>query len=314
MLNTGLSQSTTRTALDAVFFQEYDYKKQPGLVDATDPVFFRQDKADGSAVITEDLQGPGDFETHAEEQEVDEATMRTGNQKTHTILEYARGIHIPVSYYEDAKFGMINEQVRQFGMRARTSRDKHAFNNSYADAFSGVTATDSVAWASNSHTTLSGDTVDNLETGVLTPANLETVVRSLALQRTQDGFIGSHEAVGLLVPKILHPDAQEITKSTKQANTAENNLNYFSDIYPGMVVGWSPFLDSTYNTLNSNANTSYFVVGRNHFCKRFVRKELSTNLRDYSIDTRLRYWYHARFREIVSIGVFEGMVASNGTA
>lgn len=313
-LNSGLSPRTVRAGLDKVFFQENQYQDRPGEVYGSDPLFFRQETADRGAVVTEEYQGPGSFDPHSEEQEVDEATIRSANQKTHTILNYKRGVRIPVEYYEDEYLGMVNETVRKFRFRADTSRDKHAFNNSYADAFSGVTSSDGVALISNSHTLLSGDTLDNLETGALTPANLETVVRSVRLQRDQDGELAAFRPDGLLVPTILHPDAVEIADSELKPGTGNNELNYFSRIYPGMKIGCSAWLDSTYNTLNTNANTSYFVVSMWHSVMRYVRKSLRTDLVDWKMDSRDRYHYKASFREVVSVISPLGVVGSNGTA
>lgn len=313
MLNTGYNASLVLTAIDEVFYGEHDREAEPGEVLATNPLFFVQDDTQKSAEITEEYEGPGEFEEHVEEEEIKEATIRTGNQKTHTIKNYKKGVYIPVEFYEDDMHSTVNKTIKKFGTRARTSRDKYAFENSYGDAFSGVTTSESVALISNSHVAMNGDTIDNLETGSFTPTNLETLVRRLRIQKAQDGELGAHNPAGLLVPPILFPDATEFTESELKPNTTDNNLNYFSRIYPGLVVGTSAFLDSAYNSLNSNTQTSYFLVSRNHSVTRWVRKPLVTTLVSPETDKQDRYYYKARFREIVSCISWEGIVGSNGT-
>ena len=98
-----------------------------------------------------------------------------------------------------------------------------------------------------------------------------------------------------------------------KAGTADNDLNYFSKIYPGMVIGTSAYLDSTYNTKNPNTDTSYFCVSRNHSIRRKVRKPLTTELVPPTTDKQDRYYYKARFRELAYALSWEGIVGSDGT-
>lgn len=313
MYNSGNNPDLVKTAIDMVFYSEYEREQAPGEILATDELFFKQRTLDRAAEITEEYLPPGDFEETAEEEEPNSATIRTGNQKTHRVLNYKKRMKIPVEFYEDDQHDSVNQTIEKFGTRARTSRDKFAFAKSYSGGFSTVLTSDGAALYSNSHTAMSGDTIDNLETGVFNANNLETLVRVLRIQKAQDGEAGGHNPAGLLVPPILFPDAQEITKSELQSGTANNNLNYFSLIYPGLVIGTSIYLDSAYNSANANAQTSYYLVSRNHSIMRWVRKSLTTTLVSPDTDDLDRYTYKARYREIVSPISWEGTVASSGT-
>ena len=309
-----ISTNTTKAGLDEIFDSFFDAPKKAGEVRADDGLFFRQDNTEWLTIQIEESMGPGDYDEVAIDEEVPEATVRTGNKTNIEVFEYDKDVPIPQRYQEaSSHYGTVSNWVKQLGIRGRTTRDKFAFRRSYGDAFSGVTTPDGSAFIADSHTSLNGDTIDNLETGVLTPANLETVVRSLRLQKAQDGDDGSFDADGLLVPIKLHPDAVEITKSELKAGTAQNELNYWSFIYPGMMVGFSKYLDSTYNTLNSNANTSYFVVAREHSVTRAVRIPLQKEYIGPEVDRRRRAFYRARFSERVYVGTWGGVVASSGT-
>lgn len=275
-------------------------------------MFFRQRSTGKQAEIVEEYLPPSEFGSHVESEELDEATIATDNQKTYTVVNYKKALPIPVEYFEDEMHGVVSDTFENMGRKARNTRDHKTFDGTYANAFSATTP-DAVAAISNSHSSMSGDTIDNLETGVFNAANLETLIKSLRLQKDQVGELGGHVIKGLLVPVILHPDAIEVAESEQQTNTAYNNLNYISKIYPGMVVGCSAFLDSTYNSLNSNADTSYFAVSRNHMVTRWTRLGFTSSVVGHEYDSQDRMMYKARFREMCGFKGWEGLCGSNGT-
>lgn len=310
MLNSGLAASAVKTAIDDVFYGENDYESQPGIALATNSLVFKQATTSKAAEITEEYSGVGAFEAHVEEEAIKEATVRIGNQKTHSVVNYKRAVKIPVEFFEDDMHSVVNQTIEKFGMRARTTRDKQALSV-YNLGFSTATTSDGVALFSNSHVALgSGNTVDNLETAALAPAALESIHKSLLEQEAQDGDLGGHVPAFLMVPPQLFPDALEFTKSELKANTTDNNLNYWSLIYPGMRVLQSPYVGAAYN---GGSDTAYFMGSRNHSVTRFVRKGLTTDLVGPQTDDQDRYTYKARFREVVSAVSWEGIVASNGT-
>lgn len=306
---------TTGSGLDEVFGSAYEQDKQPGEVRADDTLFFKQDNTDWLVVQYAESMGPGQFRATAEDEEVDEATVRVGNRTTAEVLEFDRDIPIPQRYQESSQaYGTVENWVRELGIRARTSRDEHAFIRSYGDAFSGVTTPDGAALISNSHTSLSGDTIDNLETGAASADNVATLIHVLRVQKAQDGSLGSCHADGILGPSVLHPTLTVIVDSELKPGFTDNDLNYISRVYPGLVVGASEWLDEDYNVLNSNGDTSYFVVSRMHSITRAVRVPIENGYVGPEIDRKRRAFYRARFSERVYAGTWVGIAASNGTA
>jgi hypothetical protein len=311
-----IAPDTTKSGLDEIFFQGYEQEKQPGEVRADHPLFFRQKSTTWGTEQYAESQGPGDYNVTAEDEAVEEATVRVGNKTSREVLEFDKDIPISQRYQEDSEhYGTVDSWVLDLGVRGRTTRDKYAFRNTWGNPFDATNnpTPDGAAMVSNTHTLLSGDTQDNLETGALTPDNLATLVRRLRLQKAQDGDLGSYHADGILCPVALHPTAMEITKSELKSQTPDNDLNYWSTVYPGLQVGASEFLDSDFNTLNANANTSYFVVSRMHKVTRSKRKELSTEYVEPKYDRKRRAFYRARFREISYPGTSTGFAGSNGT-
>lgn len=307
-------QNTTKAGLDEIFYGAFEMDRQPSEVRATDTLFFSQGSTPWGTVQYAEAQGPGNFDETSADEEVSEATVRVGNKTSKDVIKYAKDLPITEEYREDSEqYRTVNNWVNQMGIRARTTRDAGAFKRSYADAFSGATTPDGVALVSNSHTSLNGDTIDNLETGVLSSDNMATLIKSLRLQKAQDGDLGSYHADGALFPVNLMPTAHAVLASELKAGTANNDSAYISNVYPNLVLGVSEYLDSTYNSFNSNANTSYFVVSRGHSISRDVRVPIETQWVDPIYDRRRRAYYRARLREIVYCGTWGGVVGSNGT-
>lgn len=306
---------TVASGLDEVFDSGYEMDKQPGEVRADDSLFFRQDDTELLAVQYAQSMGPGDFNITDEDQDVDEAAVAVANKTVADVFEFDRDIPIPQRYQEaSAYWGTVDSWVEQLGVRGRTSRDKFAFRYSYGDAFGAVHTPDGVDLISNSHISLSGETVDNLETGAASADAVATLIRRLRLMKAQDGDLASYHADGLLCPVALHPTMTVIVGSELKPGVTDNDVNYISKVYPGLVVGASEYLDSDYNSLNANADTSYFCVSRMHKITRAKRVDMTREYVDPMYDRRRRAFYRARFSERVYAGDWGGVVGSNGTA
>lgn len=304
---------TVASGLDEVFDSGYEMDKQPGEVRADDTLFFRQDTTELLAVQYAQSMGPGDFNVTDEDQEVDEATVAVANKTVADVFEFDRDIPIPQRYQEaSAYWGTVDSWVNQLGIRGRTSRDKFAFRYSYANPF-GVNTPDGVALGSNAHVSLSGDTIDNLETGVASADNVAVLIRRLRLQKAQDGDLASYHADGLLAGATLHPTLTVIVGSELKPGVTDNDLNYISKVYPGLVVGASEYMDSDYNTANTHADTTYIAVSRMHKITRAKRVDMSREYVDPMYDRKRRAFYRARFSERVYCGDWGGVAVSDGT-
>ena len=103
--NSGANAPLVQTRLDALAKEEFDYPDQPGEITSKDTLFFKQESFDKGSYVHEEIEGPGAFAEHAEEQEVDESSPRSGNLVTTRILAYKRDIPIPDEVMEDAQMG-----------------------------------------------------------------------------------------------------------------------------------------------------------------------------------------------------------------
>ena len=96
-----------------------------------------------------------------------------------------------------------------------------------------------------------------------------------------------------------------VAKSVLRATTGNNDLNYFSEMYPGMKVVYSPFLDAT-------STTAYFLGSQTHGVSRFERDAFFTDLVDWKFNANDQYVYKMRAREVVDSIEYSGLVGSTG--
>src|SRR3990167_7875177 len=221
-----LSPDAVQTAIDAVMWEEYDRERQPSYLSANDSMFFKVGGIDKYKFVYDEDSNVGMFEETGEQQEIIRTNTRIGNQTTATIDKYMKSIPISWEAFKADQVGKREQIGKQVGDRARLTQDFNAVLNTYGDAFAGSVSTtpDGDALASNTHTTLSGGNVDNLETGALTPDALWTLVTSLANQRAQDDEPGSYLFEGMVVPFTLYKTAKEILNSVALADRKSTRL------------------------------------------------------------------------------------------
>lgn len=304
--NTGPSLILVKTALDKLFDEATIELATYGRATALDPMIFTQDRADNAAVVSSVIGGGGYFATTINDVPLNkDVTVSAAAPKTTRIVQFYKDLPIARTFMADQQLSAVSKAVKQQALTYAASRDRNAFNV-YALGFTTQLTIDGVALFSNSHINQNGDTVDNLETGALNDSNLNIVVDSLRNQLSQTGVILGYEPKWLLVPSILHQTAMTVTKSVLRAGTGNNDLNYFSEMYPGMKVQYNPFLNAT-------STTAFFVGSQTNGVSRFDREAFFTELIDWKTNTNDMYLYKMRAREAVDSIEYSGLVGSTGT-
>lgn len=302
VLNSQLNPNDVKTALDAIVKQEFEYGAAPDFAGAGDPLIFRQETTDRQAVIQEVFKGVGLWTPKAESADADSADAAIGQQKISTVVTYAKTQAISKNFFDDDQHAVVKMMMEDFGDTARLSIDSQAmqiFNNGFTTQ---KTADDQPLFSA-SHKNQNGDIVSNLISGALTPETLEDAFVALETQLAQDGTTRGHQPAVLLVHPANFKNAVEITGSVQLANTADNNVNWVSSKYGGMVIKKSPYLTST---------TAWFVLGRKHNIIRYKRQGLVTFLRDWTMSNKFEYVYGGEFREVFDTLTYDAAVGSTG--
>ena len=297
-----------KTALDKLFDDATIEQAMVAKATALDPILFTQTTAYNAAVVSSVLGGGGYFQTTTDDVPlVPEANLSAAAAKTSLVYEFIQNMPIARTFMADQQLDAVSKGVRQRAQAYTASRDRKAMSV-YAQGFVTTTFTtiDGVALFSNSHVNQNGDTVDNLETGALTDSNLNICVNSLRTQLNQAGVILGWEPKALLTPSLLHQTGMAVAKSVLRAGTGNNDLNYFSEMYPGMKVVYSPFLDAT-------STTAYFLSSSTNGIMRAEREAFFTDLVDWRYSQNDQYIYKMREREVVDAISYDGTVGSSGT-
>lgn len=304
--NSAPSLILVKTALDKLLDEATIEMAVVGKATALDALVFTQDTATNAAVVSSVIGGGGYFQTTTDDVALtNEANVAAAAAKTSLVVQFKKNLPISRTFMADQQISAVSKAVRQQALTWGASRDRNAFST-YALGFTTQLTIDGVALFSNSHVNENGDTVDNLETGALTDPNLNIMVNSLRTQLSQTGVILGYEPKFLLTPSILHQTGMAVAKSVLRAGTGNNDLNYFSEMYPGMKVVYSPFLDST-------STTAYFLGSSTHGVYRFEREAFFTDLVDWRYSPNDQYQYKMRAREVVDSIEYSGLVGSSGT-
>ena len=319
----GLNYSTSpnlelvKTALDQLRDNTLLTVDNNGKARATDTLIFTQTTVDRAAWISSVIGGGGYYKKTVSGVAQDitvkkQATKNAFAPKTTIIAEFNQDIPISRSFMQDQQEDAVAKSVRQASMAWEATRDQNAFAF-YAYGFSTTLSTtigDAVQLFSNNHVNANGDTVDNYETGAMSDANLNTVVVSLRSQKSQFGVIVGYEPKFILCGSTLHHDAVIVSKSVLKAGSGANDLNYFSEMYPGAQVKWNQFVDNSGATAQT---TMYFVGTDQHGLVRFEREAMFSTLVGWETDPDDLYKYKLRAREEVDTIEYTGLVGSDGT-
>lgn len=294
-----------KTALDKLLDDATIELAVTGRATALDPIVFTQDTATNAAVVTSVIGGGGYFQATTDDVALNnEVNTSAASPKTSIVAQFKKDLPISRTFMADQQMSAVSKAVKQQAQTWAASRDRAAMSV-YSLGFTTQLTVDGVALFSNSHINQNGDTVDNLETGALTDTTLATSVNSLRTQVSQTGVILGYEPKFLLTPTALHQTGMVIAKSVLRSGGGNNDLNYFSEMFPGMKVVYNPFLDST-------STTAYFIGSSTHGVYRFVREPFFTTLVDWETSQNDQYKYKMRAREIVDSIEYSGLVGSTG--
>lgn len=312
----GLSPDAVQTEIDAIIFDtEAERSNQPSYVGATSGTFFQQGSTDLRKFIWDEDAAVPNVDESGEQEIVKTVDTFIGNTKE---VELTKNINdLPVSW-EAFKVGGIGAQKRsklgkQIADAVVRTRDEKAMVRTYGDAFNGTfySTPDGDALASNSHTTLRGDNVDNLETGALSPDTLWAGFVSMQTQLGQHGSVNGYLVNGVLTCATQYKKLKEIMNSEAIADSAENNINIFETDYGRVSIGQSPFLNSAADAGTYKA-TAVHLVSAQHSMMRKVFAGLETTLIAPEYTTTHSYVYRYLFDEVAFPGTWSGYVGLQG--
>lgn len=302
------SLSLVSSVLDEIRDQAIIQNARKGKADAIDPQVFTQRSEPGKGAVHTTVLGGGGYFGYTTSTDVParkDAAISAPAYRTTIIGEFFKNVTIPRTFMKNQQESVVSKAVAQQTKTWLASRDQKAAY-AYAYGFTTNTTIDSTTMFSTTHVNQNGDTVDNYYTGALSDSNLNIVVNALRQQLTQTGVKLGYEPDFLFVPGINHETGAAITKSVLRAGGAQNDLNYWSDLYPEMKCVYSPFLDDV-------STTAYFVGAMGHGIERMENEEFFTELIPWNVNPDDLYVYKMRAQESVDTIEYSGLVGSDGT-
>lgn len=315
-----LNDNIVQTKLDELFFENYDKKKLMGHTDHSDTKLFNQDSMAQMNKVEALLKGIGDFNGVEEEGVIAGETFEDGPVKTTTAIKYAKAIDITEELREDDGWGVVMNQVKQLGRKARLTQDRNAF-----EIFRGAFTVTPTAHAGkflcdSTNTNLNGDTVDNALTGAFSETVIDNMMSALYKQIAHDGTIEGQVPSTLLVSTDDWKEAVTLLDTEKVVGSNDNDINIYSNkfdislatsVYLGSAVGANA-ASGTIPATTAGSDTAFFLLGDDHLINRYERTPLTTKYRgeEYSDNEIARY--KARFREAYGAVDFLGIVGSTG--
>jgi len=269
---------------------------------------FKQDSTDKAAEQEEVFKGVSLWNQRSEEQDVQGDSPRITNKQTFNVIEFAKSVDIPKVFFDDNMHGAYTKMIIDFAEKGRITRDDNAMAL-YRNSFTSTLTADGATLISDTHTTISGDTVDNKLTSALSEEALNTAIISLVEQKDQSGVVRGGMPSTLLVPPALFKLACEIVESELRSATPDNDMNVYSSKY-GIYVAPSKRLGAA----AGGSDTAWWLLGRNHAVRRWVRQAVTTDLVPYQNQRNNVYIYKGSFREVVGAIDYAGIVGSTGTA
>lgn len=304
--DSGAGLNLVKTGLDELLDGATKQVAREGKASATDALIFTQRGASNAAVVTSVIGGGGYFDKGTEDNRgAKQANKSAPAPRVTQIAEFKEDMPIARTFMEDQQQDAVAKSIKQTMMAWTASQDRNGFYY-YGNGFGTSLTIDGVSLYNNAHINNNGDTVDNLETGVMNDPNLNILIVGLRNQVNQTGVKVGYEPDFLLTSNSGHKDALSVAKSVLKAGGGDNDLNYYSEMYPGMVVKYNQFLDDI-------STTAYFVGTQGHDVIRFERESLNTTLVPWQFSSTDNFIYKLRAREEVDAITYEGSAASNGT-
>jgi hypothetical protein len=311
----GLNQDSSpalelvKTALDKLVDGTKLLIARRGKAEATHPVVFTQDSASNAAVVTSVIGGGGYFEKRTGDfQKNMNVAKKAATPKTTIIAEFNKSLPIARTFLADQQQGAVAKSISQEVRTWASSRDRNAFNV-YTGGFATNTTIDGAYIFSATHTNQNGDTVDNLESGAMSDTTLNATIVTLRGQVNQTGVTAGYEPDFCLTSSTGHQSAMVAAKSVLRPGTANNDMNYVSEMYPGMEVVYNAEIDKV-------STTNYFVGSAGHGIMRFEREAFHTDMVDWKVQAAANginaYTYLMIAREEVDAIEYSGLVGSTG--
>jgi phage major head subunit gpT-like protein len=166
-------------------------------------------------------------------------TLMQAYDKTFTHLTYAKGFQVSEEGMEDDLDNVISNAAPALGRSCQSSIETTAWNV-FNNSFASETTPDGQAIFANAHPDVGGTSQDNLISGDLSEATLESALILMDSVLDHRGLPVDVMAEKLVIPTELQFTAARVLQSEKRPGTANNDINAVNRL--GLRVVLSKYL------------------------------------------------------------------------
>lgn len=305
-INTSMMLETIEEGLNEVFFDSYQPETLPDYAKIED--IFKVGNSKKHSEYDLENKGVGRFPVKGEEADVYEDDIKEKYKTTYTHVAYANSVPVSFEYMDDDLYNIVKDDIGDLGMAGRDTDYNNAFSifrNGFSSSYLGA---DGQPLFDTDHPRDFGSNLNNKLTAKLDTASLEAAIKMLAEQRTHAGTFVPNLPETLLVTPYLYPLAVRLTEAKLIPGSSNNDPNVFSAKY-GIKVKQSPYVGS----VAGGSDHYWFVIGKRHKIKKFIRRELMTWMTPWQQDRRMHSYYNAYFRNSYGWSAPTGVIGSDGT-
>jgi len=308
---TGVTPGLLIKGLNEVFHQKYG-EKTIGMIDSNAVMNFRtvtRGMTDTDVV----LAGIGDFKEVAEQANIPMEEVLERGQTIYQHKLYADGFAISYKMMlADETGGNTLEMAAQLGQAARQIQEK--LRMSVLVNGGTKVGLDGVPLFSKVHPLADGTVQANdidWTTDLYTTVKL--AISALRRQKSYNGKISlAKDPVMVLCPEALFAPMIEATKARNYPSATNSSFaSYISEIFPGLQVGWNPYLGAEFG----GSDDKFYVLSdkTNHRLKVFIREAVNTWNTPWQDNDNIQMEYKCKFAESAGFSDYMGVVRGDGT-
>ncbi len=315
-MNSASSQNLVKTELDNLVADTGSWTIRPEEGSVLDGRIFQQIRPETGAYAEAPMGGGGYFGKTGEQQSPDLKHRKSGDTVTYVMNDYTQAELLPQNFERDSsKLRAAAKVIMSMKASAKASMELYGMEVLRA-GFTTAKTYDGVSLFNDAHTLLDGSSLDNLVTGALDDAALNDAFVRMKKMKNQDGQTGRYVPTCLLVPSELMKTAVEITQSELRSGTANNDVNYFSKLYPGLMVKESPFLSTGIDTglgLTEGSASKWFLISQDTPLLNIMEEGYQMEIVDAGSRDDFQSLAKAKFRQAVGATIPNGIVGANAT-
>jgi len=309
---TSLTPTLLEKGLNEVFYQKYG-ETTLGMI-MSDDVFNFNNVSIGMSETDLALAAISEFLVTEEQANLnrDEVLERGSTIYQHDIYSNGFDISYKMLLADETGQNMI-EQAAQLGQAARQSQEKQRMG---VLRNGGTTiGLDGVPLFSDSHPLADGTTQDN---NVAFNTNLYTTIKDMmSVLRQQVQYNGdlsiAKDPSMLICTEDNFDSVIEVVEAENIPNATNNNeINFISKKFPGLKVGWNPYLGTRFGGEDKDL---FMVTDKtNHKLKVMVREGINTWLNPWTENDNIVTKYNAKYVESSGFSDYLGTVKGQSSA